>query len=76
MLIKACILTLFKRLAFNIIGLRELGYNRNKYIIYFYCIYSKLILYILLKTKIKLLSYLPLIKPTDLYSRETYTLDK
>ena len=31
----------FKRLAFNIITLEELGYNGDRYIMYFYCTYSK-----------------------------------
>jgi len=32
---------LFKRVVFNIITLRELGYNGDRYIIHFYCIYLK-----------------------------------
>ena len=31
----------FERLAFNIITLGELGYNGDRYVIYFYCTYSK-----------------------------------
>jgi len=31
----------FKRVAFNIITLREPGYNGDRYVIYFYCIYLK-----------------------------------
>jgi hypothetical protein len=31
----------FERLAFNIISLRELGYNGDRYIIHFYYTYSK-----------------------------------
>jgi len=32
---------LFERLAFDIITLRELGYNGDKYVMHFYCTYSK-----------------------------------
>ena len=31
----------FERVAFDIITLRELGYNGDRYVIYFYCIYLK-----------------------------------
>src|SRR6266436_5654142 len=32
---------LFERVAFNIITLREPGYNGDRYVIHFYCTYSK-----------------------------------
>jgi len=31
----------FERVAFDIISLREPGYNGNKYVMHFYCMYSK-----------------------------------
>jgi len=31
----------FEQVAFNIISLKEPGYNGNKYVMHFYCIYSK-----------------------------------
>jgi hypothetical protein len=53
----------FKRLAFNIITLRELGYNGNRYIMHFYYTYSKFNFIFTLRNKDKA-TILPTIRKT------------
>ena len=54
---------LFERLAFNIITLGELGYNGDRYIMHFYCTYSKFNFVYIAKNKDKA-TVLPTIRKT------------
>ena len=53
----------FERLAFDIITLGELGYNGDRYVIYFYCTYSKFNFIFIAKNKDKA-TVLPTIRKT------------